>query len=181
MRVGVAPGLADRLGAAWHGDRLERRQPLAVAVVGQQEFAAPERAVQAVAKAVQGHADHRSGIQGDAILRQAGGDMGMMVLHFRQVRHMPRGKIAPQFCGQILGMAIDRDDRRHVLEQSLIRLDRLCVVGEGLGVLQIAHVVRQDGLAVAQQAERALQFTTHRKNRRSSGEAIRQAPVGAGA
>ena len=65
------------------------------------------------------------------------------------------------------------DDRRYVLEQNLIFVDRARVVGESLGILQIAHVVRHYCLTVAQQAERTLQLTTHRQHRRCVGKSIR--------
>ncbi len=61
-------------------------------------------------------------------------------------------------------MGIDGDYPRRVREQGAIGLDGAHVIGVGQCVLQIAHVVREHGLAVAQQAKRVLQLAPHRQH-----------------
>ena len=95
LRVSVAPRLADRLRAARHRDRLEAGQPPKAAIVAAQELAAPDRAVIAPAEPVEHDAQHRRGVERHAVLRQAGGQMGVMVLHRDDRQRILRGEVPP--------------------------------------------------------------------------------------
>ena len=86
MRVepggGHPPRLPDRRRAARHRHRLQVPDPLEAGQVGHQDLAAPDRAVGAPAEPVEGDADHRTGL---AVVGQAGGDVGVVVLDAGQL------------------------------------------------------------------------------------------------
>ena len=175
VRVGVAPGFVDRLFAAGHGRRFERSKMLALAIIGKEKLSAPEFAIIAVTQAIKSYADNRPGVQGDAVLCHAGCNVGVVMLHFLQAQRTSLGHRQTQFARQVFGMSIHRNNLRVVLEELQIRLDRLDVVGMATRVGQISHVVRQNGLAVTQQAEAVLQFAAHGQHRRCRSESVRQA------
>ncbi len=170
----VAPGLANCLRAARHRHRLEARQPVKAAVAAVQEFAAPDCVVLAPTQPVEHDAEHRPGVQRHVILRQAGGEMGVVVLHRDHRKRVLRGDCSAMFGGQVIRMVIDRDRARGVVEQRAILGERTAVVGEGGRVLQVADVVRQHRFAIAQQRKGALQLTAHGDQRGGRCEARRQ-------
>jgi hypothetical protein len=77
VRQRHAPGLAHRGIAAGQGDRADAGHPLDARQVRDQDLPTPDGAVRAEAGAVPGHSDHRSAA---AVVGQAGGDVGMVVL-----------------------------------------------------------------------------------------------------
>ena len=167
MRVQVPPWLANRGGATRHGDRLEHRQPPRRAIIGQQKFAAPDRAVLAPTEAVQHDAQYGRRIERMAVLGQAGSDMGVMVLY---LDHRQAGCLGI-FRRQVFGMHVGRDRSWRVIEQRGVMGDVAAVVVVGPGVFQIADVLRQDRLSLLQQAESVLQFATGGQQVRGGVEA----------
>ena len=73
-----------RLLATQHGNRFESGQAFAPRITGVAELAAPQSVVSAKTQAIQRNADHRGAVECHAVLRQAGGDMGVVVLHVLQ-------------------------------------------------------------------------------------------------
>ena len=118
--------------------------------VRHQEFAAPDRAVRAVARAVQGDPD--TGV-GAAVFRQAGGDMGVMVLHPDE----PHPGQIPGIAGaEIVGVEVVGDDGRVLAAQGLEMGDGLPVIIESLHPVQVADMLAEEGDAVRGQAEGVL-------------------------
>lgn len=103
------------MGTPEHRHRFAIGEPAVALVIGQQDLAAPERAIIAEAQPVERDAEHRLGHR-DLVLRHAGGDMRVVVLHLGEGRSVPFRPRDPPFRRQILGMAIDRHHARHVLE-----------------------------------------------------------------
>ena len=94
LSIGAAPGLADGLGAARHGT--SRDAPAARSRNSRpEEFAAPQRSVGAEAEAVKSNAQDRAGIERDLVLGEAAGDMGMVMLNFREGNVAIAGELPP--------------------------------------------------------------------------------------
>ena len=72
-------------------------------------------------------------------------------------------------------MEVDRDDAWRVPEEVQVLVDREAVVSVSQGVFQVAHVVRNDGRALAagglQQAKTVLQLSPQRQHRWRAGKA----------
>ena len=128
MRIKVSPRFAHRLCAAGHGDRLQPRQPLVAKIVGEQELAAPYRAVIAKAESIEHDAERRRRMERSAVLSKAGGDMGVMVLNLNQRQGPCVGLCASEFRRQIFRMPVDDDRRRRVIEQAPIERQILFVI-----------------------------------------------------
>ena len=85
-----APGLAHRRVTAGQHDRPQRRETLETAIVGEQELAAPGRAVGAPSGAVEGDADDGP-LQ--VVLRHGAGHVGMMMLDADVHHIVPRERV----------------------------------------------------------------------------------------
>ncbi len=76
-----SPWVADRRVASGQRQVFQVGGPPKPGIAAHQPLAAPNRPVQAVAGAVQRHADDRPVARGPAVVGQAGGDVGVVVLH----------------------------------------------------------------------------------------------------
>ena len=120
--------------------------------VRHQEFPAPDGAVGAVAGAVQGDADHAVGA---AVFRQAGGDMGVMVLHPDEAHPGQTPGIAG---AEIEGMEVMGDDGRVLAAQGLKMGDGALVIIKSLDGIKVADMLAEQGDAVGGHAEGVLLF-----------------------
>ena len=120
--------------------------------VRHQEFPAPDGAVGAVARAVQGDADTAFGA---AVFRQAGGDMGVMVLH-PDAAHpgQPLGIAG----AEIEGVKVMGDDGRVLAAQGLKMGDGVLKIIKSLHGIQVADVLAEQGDAVGGHTEGVLLF-----------------------
>ena len=123
--------------------------------VRHQEFPAPDGAIRAVAGAVQGDADTAIGT---AVFRQAGGDMGMMVLDPDEAHPGQTPGIAG---AEIKGMEVMGHDDRVLAAQGLKMGDGLLVIIKGLHGIQVADMLAEQGDAVGRHAEGVLLFGPH--------------------
>ncbi len=169
---GHPPRLPDRGLAAGHRHRREATAPLEACQVGDQELAAPDRAVGAVAGAVEGHPDDRAV---RPVVGQAGGDVRVVVLDAGQLHAGELGagqlhagqlgvseilvrKIDRVLGGQVLGMQVVGDHLGPDVEQPPEVLDPLGERAQRLGVLQVPDMVRHERVVLLGQAERVLQL-----------------------
>ena len=106
-----------RAGAAGHRDRRKAASRSVSAIIGEQEFAAPERRRLAPADAVERDAEHRRRIERAAVLGEASGDMGVMMCTSISGRPSVTRVRAPSLRREVFGMAVGREDRRRVIEQ----------------------------------------------------------------
>ncbi len=120
--------------------------------VGHQEFAAPDGAVGAVARAVQGDPDTGFGA---AVFRQAGGDMGVMVLDPDEAHPGQTPGIAG---AEIMGVEVMGDEGRVLAAQGLEMGDGLLVIIESLHPVQVADMLAEQGDAVGGHAKGVLLF-----------------------
>ena len=141
MGKGVSPGLAHGLSAARHSHRREASNPLEDLVVGEQELAAPQRAVRTEPEPIKCNAENGARVERYRILCQAARDMSVVVLdllNLASVRHRP---LPAEFGGEIIGVHIDRDRLWHVIVQRQIKREGFLVVRESDRVLQVANVL----------------------------------------
>ena len=68
---------------AQHGDWFEGGEPLEMHIVGEAEFPTPQPVFLSVAQAVESDTEHGRSIERNAVLRQAGGNVGVVMLHRR--------------------------------------------------------------------------------------------------
>jgi hypothetical protein len=142
-----------------------------------EQLAAPHGPVRPVARAVEDRAD---GVAGLAVLGQAGGQVGVVVLHADELQALllarPRGREVVRV--QVVG----HDLRRHG-QQAPEVLDRLAERAERLQVLQVADVVAGPGAVAARQADRVLELraAAKRRSRDAGGQRHRGGDVPAGA
>ena len=156
---GHPPGLPDRGRAAGHRDGGEVAAALVSGEVGHEELAAPDGAVGAVAGAVEGHPDDRAVLGRVAVVGQAGGDVGVVVLHADQVQALVGvGEFQRVLGGQVLRVQVVRDHLRLDAEQPAEVRDALGERAQRLGVLQVPDVVRDEGVPPLGQAERVLEL-----------------------
>ncbi len=147
-----AQRLAGRRVAAGHGQVAEVAGAAEASGIAEQEFPPPDPTVGAVADAVEDHPDR---LLFHAVFGQAGGQVGVVVLH-RQPR-----QIATRFgvAGRgVVGMEIVGDQLRGDAEDLLQVVDGS---GEGildLGVLQIADVLAQISAIALGEADGVLQL-----------------------
>ena len=111
QRQREAPRLPDRRVAAGQRQRPERRQPRELGVAGEEQLAAPRRAVGAVPGAVVGESQHGTA---QAVLRHHARDMRVVMLHADGDGAVAAERVARR---QVVGVEIVRDDLgRHVQE-----------------------------------------------------------------
>ncbi len=140
--------------AARERDGGQVAEALEVGQVGTQDLAAPRGAVGAETHAVERHADDRSGV---LVVGQAGGDVGVVVLHadcldVSRLGQRPGERRRAEVRVQVVGHHL----RTHG-EQPAQVLDALLEGHEGLVVLQVAEVLGDHGPVVSADADRALQ------------------------
>jgi len=134
-----------------------RQAPEAV-VIGQEHLAAPDRAVRAVAGAVEGEADHRQAAV-QAVFRHDRGDVGVVMLHMQVLQAI--GVVRRPAAGQVARMEVADDPLRPRAKDGLEVLDRLLECIERLEVLHVADVLAHEGVIVAREAERGLELAAH--------------------
>ena len=150
---GHAPGLADRRVTAGQRDVAQMRAPGELRVACDKEFAAPDAAVAAVARAVEGDANHLSA---QVVLSHATGDVGVMMLNGepafnpRRERHARAPVSRMKIVGHCAWLYTEEalHPRQRLLEE-LLRLE----------VLKVADMLAQDGMASFGEAKRVLQLT----------------------
>ena len=145
-----APGGGNCRRSARHGDVFQMRRPPKRGVLHNQKFAAPELPVRAVAQSIERDADHRLR---DAMLREAGGDVRMMMLRAEQrdaFGLMPRLRV---FRRKIFGMQITREKRRRGVERRFKGRDGFLKRLPRLNVFQIAKRRGQIRLPVFHEAD----------------------------
>lgn len=147
-----APRLADSRGAARHRRGLKVADALEPGQVREQELAAPDRAVGAVTRAVEGDAEDRAIL---AVVRQARSDVRVVMLDADVLDAFELERVLR---GQVLGMQIVRDDGRGDVEQLPPMPDALGVGLERLVVLEVADVMRDERVVVFRQAEGVFQL-----------------------
>ena len=105
---------------------------------------------------------------------KGGGEVGMMMLDaYRGQAAVPRQRQAP-FGGNVIGMGIHRHDPRLEAVKVPVKLQIAPVIGMRRRFLQVAHVLRDDGLPVLEQAEGRFQLSAHGQHGRRILEARRQ-------
>ena len=146
-----------------HGSRIARSPPgrrTARSVPGaaeathisDQQLAAPDRAVGAVAAAVEDRADGGARL---AVLGEARREVRVMVLHPDQLDAVALERVLGR---QVLRMQVVGHDLGRDREQPLEVLDPLGERRKRLVVLEVADVVAHPGAAATRQAERVLQL-----------------------
>ena len=180
MGVEIAPGLARGLRAAEHRDRLEQAEPAVGAIVREQELPAPDRSVVAPSQTVEDDSERGRAVEGMEIFGEAGGDMGVMMLDLDQRNRLRGGASARELGRKIFRVLVGDQRDGPMIEQLGVKGKRAAIVVERLGVLQIALVLRQDRLAVLDQAERRLELAAHRQQWRRGVKAARAARAGQG-
>src|SRR5271163_418638 len=121
MGVEIAPWLARRLRAAKHRYRLEEAQALIRAIVGEQELPAPDCFVVAPTQAVEDDAERRRSVEGMEVLREAGGDMGVMMLDLDEGDRLRRGAHAGELGRKIFRMFIGDERDGRMIEQFCVK------------------------------------------------------------
>ena len=151
-RAGHPPRLAHGTLPAGHAHRAQRGGALERHEVADEDLSTPDRAVGAVARAVVDRSDGRAF---EAVLGEARGQMGVVVLDAREVR-------AVQLEGErrrgVVGVQVMRDQLGPQREQALEMADPLPVGEQGRVVLEIADVVADPGAAPAREAEGGLEL-----------------------
>ena len=147
-----APGLAHGRIAAGQPDVPQVRAPFKAAVASHQKLAAPNGAVGAVSRAVEGHPD---GIASQAVFGHAGSDVGVMVLHADHGQALQPQRV---FGAEIARVQVVRDGSRRHAKQLFQIGQRLFEEPQGFVILQVANVLAQDGVASLGEAEGVFQL-----------------------
>ena len=100
--------------AAGHRDVREVREALEVDAVRDQDFAAPDGAVESVSGPVERDADDRVV---DVVLRHGGHDVRMVVLHVHDAYAVRAAHLVRPFARQVFGMHVACDDGRLRVEE----------------------------------------------------------------
>ncbi len=130
--------------------------PAEMPVVRNEHFTAPDAAVGAVARAVQGNADDRLGM---VIFRHAGNDVGIMMLNPQQ-RQSPR--LSDLLChssGIVARMQVAGDDCRLRLQQGLHALYRFPQGVTGAEIREISHIAARVEKVAHTEAEGVFQLS----------------------
>src|SRR5436305_13272179 len=90
----IAPWFEYGAHATRHRDGSEMPDAAISAIVGEQEFSAPECSVCAPSEAIERDTEHRRRIKRKAILGEARSDVGVMMLNFDQRQIVRGGRIA---------------------------------------------------------------------------------------
>ena len=127
-----------------------------------QALSAPGGSVGTIAGAVPHQADH---FPRQAVVRHAGGQVGMMVLHLYKGQTQALGILG----GHIIRVQVTGDQGRFNIKQMLEMGDLLGIILQGLHILQIANVLAGKNIASLGQAEAGLLL-------RSAGQNALQRP-----
>ena len=149
---GRAPRSLDGRGSARERQLLEMRHAPVPEQIADEELAAPQAPIVAVAQTVHAHADRRPPAP---VLHQASGDVRMVVLHgdLLLLRQRPR-----ELGRQVLGVQVVADHLRAHAEQTLVPIDAGLEGLQSLEVLEVADVLAEKGVGIAREAEGALEF-----------------------
>ena len=128
-----------------------------------QYLAAPQAAVVTHAQAVERDADHLGVIDVYAVVAEAAGDVRVMMLGGLEQQILLRGPVAPELGRDVFRVFVDHQGFGLKGVQRFVEFEVVLVVLEGACVFQVAHVLREDGLAVFDQAEGVFQFATERE------------------
>ena len=131
--------------------------------VAAQQLAAPDRPVRAVAGAVENERQRRAGL---AVLGQAGGGMGVVVLHFDQLQLLSARPLA----GEVVGMEIAGQKLRLDSEHRQVELQIGPEGAVGQFGIEVAEVRREKGLVAADDAEGALELGARCQQRRAGAD-----------
>lgn len=123
------------------GDGTEGSVTLESGVVPFQELAPPDGAVGAVAGAVPDDAD--AGFV-QPVVRHAGGHVGVVMLHLHQGQPLPLAPLLGVGRGEVVRMQVTDQSGGGNAEQALEMFDLSLVVGQSLGVFQVADVLTQE-------------------------------------
>ncbi len=146
--------------AARQIDGLEVADALVAAGIGEERLAAPDRAVVAVARAVEREAEHGA-LRVPAVLGHDRGDVGVVVLDFDDELAMVRSGPGR---GAVAGVTVGGD---HLRGDGGVLLELIDTAFEGLDRLEVLHVpqvLAHPGVRGRCQADRVLQFATHRQD-----------------
>ena len=158
---GHAPGLARGAVAAGHGQRREMSCVGEAGCVAREKLPTPDRAVAAVSRAVEYHADRLALV---AALGETGGEMRVMMLHrhSRQLREaLRRGSSETSLrplAAEVVRMQVMSDG--HGFDAVDVEQMRQGFLEEtkGLEVFQVADVLGEKGGASLRHAQRVFQF-----------------------
>lgn len=146
-----APRLAARLFAAGYPDVTQVGRPAAVAAIADQELAAPHGPVGTEAGAVEGHAYDRLG---QAVLRQAGRDVRVVVLHAQKCRSLARGPFLGEPGGRVVEVQVVDQGGGTDGKEALIKLHVADELLKRLIMVEVAHVVAEERLPATAERER---------------------------
>ena len=152
-RRGHPPRLADRRDTTGHHHRCQVTDAAKAGQVGDEELAAPERAVGAVPDAVEADRQHRLGA---AVLDETRRGVGVVVLH--SDRRQP--ELEGELRRQVLRMEVVGDDLGHDPVQPGKVVDRLEERPVRRQVLEVADVMAGDDVAALGDGDGALQLRT---------------------
>ncbi len=140
------------------------RRALESAVSAHEPLAAPDRAVLAIAGAVERDADHAALIRRPAVLRQRSRDVRLVMLDAVQRQVVLGGEGLGQARRGVIGMQIAGHDLRLQPEEMLVGRQRRPVVLQRLDVLHIADVLADEGVFVAGEGEGVLELRPRRED-----------------
>src|SRR5512139_2024045 len=142
--------------AAGQGHVIEMSRALKTVIIGNEKFAAPDRTVEAVACAIKGHADDGL-LAAQAMLRQARGNVSVMMLHPDRLQSFPFGALQRIARRQVVRMQIEGNDFRPDAEQALEVRDAGLERAQGLVVFHVADMMAEKGVMLAREAEGVFQ------------------------
>ena len=125
-------------------DALKLRQ------LGDQKFAAPDSAVEPEPEPIECDADRRTL---RAVIGQACGNMGMMVLHADELDAFQFERV---FRREVLRMQVVGDNLRLYVEQPSKMIDTLTERAQGFKIFQVADVMRDESMLPLRDAKRVL-------------------------
>src|ERR1017187_5020153 len=154
------PWLTDRGRSTGQGHILKMSGAFEAFMAGDEHFSAPDFSIGAVARSIQGEADHPAF---KVILRHTTGNVCVVVLHANQLRsalfERPSG-------GEVVGMEVVGDDLRSNLENPLQMLDSFVEKAIAFCVLQISDVLAQESVLSFGEADGVLEFASDGQDRR---------------
>ena len=158
-----AQGILHTGSAPRHGNIGEVREPLIGLRVCKQHFPAPDRAVRAEPRSVEGDSAHRAR---KAVLAYDRSDVRMVMLHLNQWDIELSRLFTCPFRSEVLRVRIAGKARRAQLEELLEAAFRVEPGVERLGVFQIAHMLGDERLRTADESEGAFLLRARRKEHR---------------
>ncbi len=138
--------------------------PAEGAAVRDQEFTAPDRPIRSIAGPIKTQPNYRL-VGPPAVIRQAGGDVGVVVLDLYQGERFPGSPFHRVAGRQVIRVEIAGQDLRLDVEQALVMLDPCLEGPEGFVVFHVADVVADKGILLAGQAEGIFQLCAGSQHR----------------